>query len=49
MKLRDNEKLSVEGNGFVQIRMHNGMIKKLDTWYVPGLQWNLTSVDALAK
>ena len=29
--------------------MHDGMVRKLDAWYVPRLQRNLISVGALAK
>ena len=36
VKLGDGEKLSIEGSGSLQIMMHNGMVKKLDAWYVLG-------------
>ena len=49
VKLGDGEKLSVEGSGSLKIRMHDGMVRKLDAWYVPGLRRNLISVGALAK
>ena len=49
VKLGDGEKLSVEGSGSLKIRMHDGMVKKLEAWYVPGLRRNLISVSALSK
>ena len=49
VKLGDGEKLSVEGSGSLKIRMHDGMVRKLDAWYVPGLRRNLISVGALSK
>ena len=49
VKLGDDEKLSIEGSGSLKNRMHDGMVKKLDTWYVTGLCRNLISTSALAK
>ena len=37
VKLGDGEKLSVAGSGSLKIMMHDGMVRKLDAWYVPEL------------
>ena len=49
MQLGDGEKLSVKGSGSLKIRMHDGMVRKLDAWHVPRLRRNLISVGAMSK
>ena len=40
---------SIKGSGTVQTEIHDGMISKLDCWYVPELWKNLVSLGILAK
>lgn len=39
----------IKGSGIVQIKMHDGMARKLDYWFVSNLRKNLISLDTLAK
>ncbi len=49
VKLGDDQELSVEGSGSVQVKMFDGMVRAFDAWYVPGLRKNLISLGALDK
>ena len=41
--------ISIKGSGMVQIKMHNGMVKKLDYWIILELRKNLISLATLVK
>nr|GEX52703.1 retrovirus-related Pol polyprotein from transposon TNT 1-94 [Tanacetum cinerariifolium] len=49
VKLGDDAVLSIKGSGIVQIKMHDGIVRKFDCWFVPGLKKNLISLVTLAK
>nr|GEW65313.1 putative reverse transcriptase domain-containing protein [Tanacetum cinerariifolium] len=49
VKLGDDAVLSIKGSGIVQIKMHDGIVKKFDYWFVPGLKKNMISLGTLAK
>nr|GEY40604.1 retrovirus-related Pol polyprotein from transposon TNT 1-94 [Tanacetum cinerariifolium] len=49
VKLGDDGVLSIKGSGIVQIKMHDGIVRKFDCWFVPGLKKNLISLGTLAK
>nr|GEZ45589.1 retrovirus-related Pol polyprotein from transposon TNT 1-94 [Tanacetum cinerariifolium] len=49
VKLGDDAVLSLKGSGIVQIKMHDGIVRKFDCWFVPGLKKNLISFGTLAK
>lgn len=49
VRLGHNKELSIKGSGSVQIKMHDGITKTLDVWYVPNLCKNLISVSTLDK
>ena len=49
VKLGDDEVLGVKGSGSVQIKMHDGIVRSLDAWYVPNLCKNLISLGTLDK
>nr|GEZ12212.1 retrovirus-related Pol polyprotein from transposon TNT 1-94 [Tanacetum cinerariifolium] len=49
VKLGNDAVLSTKGSGIVQIKMHDGIVKKFDCWFVPGLKKNLLSLGTLAK
>nr|GEX86176.1 retrovirus-related Pol polyprotein from transposon TNT 1-94 [Tanacetum cinerariifolium] len=49
VKLGDDAVLSIKGSGIVQIKMHDGIVRKFDCWFVPGLKENLIYVGTLAK
>ena len=40
---------NIKDSGTVQIKMHDGMVRKLDYWYVPKLRKNLMSLGTLDK
>ena len=48
VKMGDDWVSSIKGNCMVQIRMHDGMVRKFACWYVPELQKNLISLGILA-
>lgn len=45
----DNRMPCLKGNYTMHIKIHNGIIRKLDCWYVPDLWKNLISFDTLAN
>ncbi|XP_023746148.1 uncharacterized protein LOC111894303 [Lactuca sativa] len=49
VKMGDYWVSSIKGSATVQIKMHDGMVRKLDFWYVPELWKNLVSLSTLAK
>ncbi|GJZ93812.1 retrovirus-related pol polyprotein from transposon TNT 1-94 [Tanacetum coccineum] len=49
MKLGDDAVLAIKGSGIVQIKMHDGIVRKFDCWFVPGLKKILISLGTLAK
>ncbi|GKD42095.1 retrovirus-related pol polyprotein from transposon TNT 1-94 [Tanacetum coccineum] len=49
VKLGDDAVLAIKGSGIVQIKMHDGIVRKFDCWFVPGLKKNLISLGTLAK
>nr|GEW86692.1 retrotransposon protein, putative, Ty1-copia subclass [Tanacetum cinerariifolium] len=49
VKLGDDAVLSIKGSGIVQIKIHDGIVRKFDCWFVPGLKKNLISLGTLAK
>ena len=40
---------SIKGSGTLLIKMHDGMVRKLDCWYIPELWKNLISLGTLGK
>lgn len=40
---------SIKGTDIIHIKMHDGMGRKLDCWYVPDLRKNPISFDTLSK
>ena len=49
VKLGDDVVLAIKGSGIVRIKMHDGIVRKFDCWFVPGLKKNLISLGTLAK
>nr|GEV40152.1 retrovirus-related Pol polyprotein from transposon TNT 1-94 [Tanacetum cinerariifolium] len=49
VKLGDDAVLSIKVSGIVQIKMHDGIVRKFDCWFVLGLKKNLISLGTLAK
>nr|GEY85753.1 retrovirus-related Pol polyprotein from transposon TNT 1-94 [Tanacetum cinerariifolium] len=49
VKLGDDVVLSIKGSKIVHIKMHDGIVRKFDCWFVPGLKKNLISLGTLAK
>nr|GEV97066.1 retrovirus-related Pol polyprotein from transposon TNT 1-94 [Tanacetum cinerariifolium] len=49
VKLGDDAVLFIKGYGIVQIKIHDGIVRKFDCWFVPGLKKNLISLGTLAK
>nr|GEZ47651.1 retrovirus-related Pol polyprotein from transposon TNT 1-94 [Tanacetum cinerariifolium] len=49
VKLGDDAVLSIKGSEIVQIKMHDGIVRKFDYWFVPGLKKNMISLGTLAK
>ena len=49
VKLGDDGMRCIRGSGTVQIKMHDGIVRTLDCWYVPDLRKNLISLGTLDK
>nr|GEV25340.1 retrotransposon protein, putative, Ty1-copia subclass [Tanacetum cinerariifolium] len=49
VKLADKVVLFIKGSGIVQIKMHDGIVRKFDCWFVSGPMKNLISLGTLAK
>nr|GEW79161.1 retrovirus-related Pol polyprotein from transposon TNT 1-94 [Tanacetum cinerariifolium] len=49
VKLGDDAVLFIKCSGIVQIKMHDGIVRKFDCWFVPGLKKILISLGTLAK
>nr|GEW14174.1 retrovirus-related Pol polyprotein from transposon TNT 1-94 [Tanacetum cinerariifolium] len=49
VKLGDDAVLSIKGSGILQIKMHDGIVRKFDYWFVTGLKKNVISLGTLAK
>nr|GEW59706.1 retrotransposon protein, putative, Ty1-copia subclass [Tanacetum cinerariifolium] len=49
VKLGDNAVLIIKGSRIVRIKMHDGIVRKFDCWFVPGLKKILISFGTLAK
>ncbi|GJT48324.1 retrovirus-related pol polyprotein from transposon TNT 1-94 [Tanacetum coccineum] len=49
VKCGDDAILAIKGSRIVQIKMHDGIVRKFDCWFVSGLKKNLISLSTLAK
>lgn len=49
IKTGDNLVSSIKGNGTMQIKIYDGMVRKFDCWYVLELWNNLLSLGTLAQ
>nr|GEY64789.1 retrovirus-related Pol polyprotein from transposon TNT 1-94 [Tanacetum cinerariifolium] len=49
VKLGDDAVLCIKGSVIVQIKIHNGIVRKFNSWFVPGLKKNLISLSTLAN
>ena len=49
VKMGDDRVSIIKGSGMVQIKMHNGMVRKLDCWFIIELQNNLIYIGTLAN
>ncbi|KAI4300009.1 hypothetical protein L6164_033429 [Bauhinia variegata] len=47
VRLGDDKVLPVKGSGLLHIKMHDGIVKTFDAWYVPDLRKNLISLGTL--
>lgn len=49
MKMSDNEIRCIKGNKTLQIKMHDGMVRKINYEYVIDIWKNLISLGTLSK
>nr|GEW27349.1 integrase, catalytic core [Tanacetum cinerariifolium] len=49
VKLGDDVVLVIKGSRIVRIKMHDGIVRKFNCWFIPGLKKNLISLGTLAK
>nr|GEU67730.1 putative polyprotein [Tanacetum cinerariifolium] len=49
MKLGDDAVLLIKGSEIVQIKIHDGIVRNFDSWFVPGLKKKLILLDTLPK
>ena len=49
VKMSDDWVKNIKGSGTVHIKMHNGIVRKLDYWFISEFRKNLIYLGTLAK